>query len=407
MERKSQGITLIALIITIIIMLILAGIVWYVFSKDGPIEHARYTKFVTEFRTIEEKVELYVADQRIKQIEQIHESNIESIILPVGNKVTNEEKENIIKEKQELQEKMKELSGKEIEDIDLYWIDQEKINMNYKEKYLIDVTTRQIYQYNGQKIYGLIWHTLDEGVKIGKIQIIITPPKVKTTEVKISIKYLNNNLKQYKIGKNTTNWNEYTQQITLTSKDVLENEWNNEDKTVTLYVKGIDEEGREFIEEFVITNLDIDLPNAPIIESNFGYPVITPYGIGYSKDNIKYDTRDDIINYYSVDNGVTWKQYTGEISLTGVGIIKAKSVKKESGLEVISTKQVTIEDNVLPMQCYDEDEATGEKLYGAKILVDEEMIGKQVRVLVYSYEGGAYIRYISALGRKDKRANNM
>ena len=59
------------------------------------------------------------------------------------------------------------------------------------------------------------------------------------------------------------------------------------------------------------------------------------------------------------------------------------------------------------MQCYDEDEATGEKLYGAKILVDEEMIGKQVRVLVYSYEGGAYIRYISALGRKDKRANNM
>ena len=62
--KKNGGITLIALIVTVIILLILVGIVGYVFSKNGPIEHAQYSKFVTELRNIEEQVEMYEIEQK-------------------------------------------------------------------------------------------------------------------------------------------------------------------------------------------------------------------------------------------------------------------------------------------------------------------------------------------------------
>ena len=69
MSKTNQGITIIALTITIIVMLILAGIVIYIFSNQGPIEHAKFAQFSTELREIEEKVELYAADKQIEQIQ--------------------------------------------------------------------------------------------------------------------------------------------------------------------------------------------------------------------------------------------------------------------------------------------------------------------------------------------------
>lgn len=260
--KKNGGITLIALIVTVIILLILVGIVGYVFSKNGPIEHAQYSKFVTELRNIEEQVEMYEIEQKISKTSEEQLENM----LPVGNKVTEEEKQIIRQHKTELEEKIKELSGKEIENIELYWIDQEKIGTSYKERYLIDVETKEIYQYEGQKIYGLMWHTVDEGIKMRKIQITITPPNEKVTQININIKYGSEGVKQYKIGKDNTSWSEYIGEITLTSEMVMENKWDNEDKTVTLYVKGMDDKGNEFIEEYVITNLDIDQPQIPDIK---------------------------------------------------------------------------------------------------------------------------------------------
>jgi len=45
----------------------------------------------------------------------------------------------------------------------------------------------------------------------------------------------------------------------------------------------------------------------------------------------------DIDNYYSIDNGVTWLTYTGEFqSLEGT--VKAKSVKRDTGLTAEITK---------------------------------------------------------------------
>lgn len=96
----SSGITLIALIITIIVMLVLAGIViTYLFSDKGPIEHAKFSKFATEFREIEEKVELYAADKQMENLQHNLELQKGVAILPVEDKVTLEEKEIMKKQK--------------------------------------------------------------------------------------------------------------------------------------------------------------------------------------------------------------------------------------------------------------------------------------------------------------------
>ncbi|MBO5478167.1 MAG: hypothetical protein J6A04_00310 [Clostridia bacterium] len=59
MERKNQGITLIALVITIIVLLILAAIsINLALGEDGIIDRARWGAFVTKLTSIEEQVEL-------------------------------------------------------------------------------------------------------------------------------------------------------------------------------------------------------------------------------------------------------------------------------------------------------------------------------------------------------------
>lgn len=164
LNNEVSGVTLVALTITIIVMLILTGITIYVFSEEGPIEHA---KFATEFREIEERVELYATAKQMEQAQANGDLAIDQGKLPVSTKLTSEEKTELKSKKTELAIKIMELSEKEVDAANLYWIDQTKTNTNRKERYLIDIDTRQIYQYEGKTIYGLQWHTLDSGIKKG------------------------------------------------------------------------------------------------------------------------------------------------------------------------------------------------------------------------------------------------
>ena len=62
--REKRGITLIALVVTIIILVILAGVtINLVFGNDGIIERSKEARFKTHFSEIQEKVSLYVADK--------------------------------------------------------------------------------------------------------------------------------------------------------------------------------------------------------------------------------------------------------------------------------------------------------------------------------------------------------
>ena len=224
-----------------------------------------------------------------------------------------------------------------------------------------------------------------------------TPPKIdiKSTpdtigiESTITIDYEDSTIKEYKIGDDEKNWKTYKGPFTITSNEVIANNAVNSDYTVTIYAKGKDSAGNEIIEKKKILNLDLDAPKTPVITSNYGYPILTEYGVQTDgKTSINYDTRKDITNYYSIDGGKTWNNYTGAFQYVQSGTIYAKSIKNSTGLETITSKTVTQPSDALAMEAYDGDDSTSVRIGGNTkkyIKISPEMIGKKVYINAYKY----------------------
>ena len=230
------------------------------------------------------------------------------------------------------------------------------------------------------------------------IDIKVSPENTVGLSSTITINYGDSTTKQYKIGENGS-WKNYTKEITLTSNEVIAAKAINEDYTVTIYAKGKDSAGNEIIVNKKILNLDLDVPRLPVINSNYGYPILTEYGVKYDGEtSIEFDGRRGITNLYSVDNGTTWNEYKGKFEIAGTGTIIAKSVK-ESGLETIASKTITIPGNALGVSAYDGNEST--YLLGGTINIDESVIGKQVAVKTNTSPGYSTSFYIyDELGNK-------
>ena len=225
-----------------------------------------------------------------------------------------------------------------------------------------------------------------------EITIKTNPDTGKVLEVKANIDYGDSIKKEYKIGEKGT-WQSYTGEITINAYDIIEKGLGNTDKTVTIYARGTDAAGNVTEENKVIGNIDIDIPKAPEINSNYGYPILTEYGVEVDgSTEIVYDTRTDIQNLYSIDNGQTWQEYKGNFQATA-GTIRAKSVKKESGLEVETSKEITIPEDAIGPAAYDGNEGTYYSNTGTNanryMEIDSSVRGKQVYIKAYLEHLGA------------------
>ena len=188
----------------------------------------------------------------------------------------------------------------------------------------------------------------------------------KTTKTKVNIDYGDSTIKQYKIGENGT-YQDYTGEFLLEAENLYH--LKNEDGSLTIYAKGLDAASNETIVSERTYVLDLDKISEPIITLSDGYPMLTNLGMIEEKPSyIVYDTtKDDIENYYRIDGG-DWKKYTGPITIK-TGKIEAKSVRKETGQEVITVGEVKVPSNAVNSVTYDDD------------LTNKETIGKnQVRL---------------------------
>ena len=226
------------------------------------------------------------------------------------------------------------------------------------------------------------------------INIVATPEDTVGTTTHVTIDFGDSTTKQYKIGNGTT-WSTYSAAFDLTSYTVLTNNWQNANGTVTIYAKGKDSIGNEITVQKTLVNLDLDKPSAPVIVSNASYPVLTSTGVILdSTTSIAYDTRTDITNYYSIDNGATWNLYTGSFNYSS-GTVLAKSIKKGTGLEVSASKIVAMPSDAIGSQAYDKSTSTG---FAAKLgeasfhymIIDESVLGKVVKLTAKGYAGAAY-----------------
>ena len=228
-----------------------------------------------------------------------------------------------------------------------------------------------------KQVYTLNVTNVDQTPPV--IEIAVSPENTVGIEAQVTIDFGDSTVKKYRIG-NSGNFVNYTGAITLNSNNIIANGQANTDKTVTVYAQGTDSVGNSVTVNKKILSLDLDAPSAPVINSNYGYPVLTEYGIQFDgATTIAYDSRTDITNYYST-NGTDWNVYTGTFNYAQSGTIYAKSVKNGTGLTVSSQKAVSMPSDAMPPAVYDGNNSTGaNKINGRKIAIDESMIGKKVR----------------------------
>ena len=87
--RKNSGITLIALVLTIVVLLILAGVsISAVFGRNGIIDKTNEAKYLTKLREYEERVTLIVASEKTLKVTENKE---ERLIDLVYNKLDEQE----------------------------------------------------------------------------------------------------------------------------------------------------------------------------------------------------------------------------------------------------------------------------------------------------------------------------
>ena len=201
------------------------------------------------------------------------------------------------------------------------------------------------------------------------------------TSTEVEINYGDAVTTLYKVGETGT-YQSYTGKFTLSSYDLFN--LKNQDGSLTIYAKGIDQAGNEEEVKEITYVLDLNEFATPIINASDGYPMLTSTGMILGRPTyITYDaTTTDVTNYYSIDNGVTWKEYTGGITLVS-GEIIAKSVRESTGLEFTSTGKVTIPTNAVGKDTYDNNLQTSETINrnsNKMFTVNNNLYGEKIKI---------------------------
>lgn len=192
-KEENSGITLIALIVTIIVLLILAGIsITMLVGENGLIGKANWAKFVTEYGTVKEGKDLYEIEHTMeketgkkenKKIATTGEikgaklsatneetTNLQSRKYPIieNEKIENNNIVETLKETIKITENIEEITEEKVE---LYKIDMNLINIDIKNEYVINIKTGELYKLGGVKYQGKTYHRPDWGVtKNGEIE---------------------------------------------------------------------------------------------------------------------------------------------------------------------------------------------------------------------------------------------
>ena len=262
LKKSEKGITLIALVITIITLLILAGVtIAALIGENGLIDRSIQAAFLTEYQNVKEQVDLYNLNIQIENRTK-EESNLS--VFPLGDRITSEEIEKWKEEKIELIEQVEDKTGATIENTILYWIDLDELDINSKHQYIIDSSTGLLFCYEGHKYSGKLHHIPDNIEK--NSEIIIRPE----------------------------------------FEDVNE------------------------------------------------YPVLKDTGIERAGTvRIKYAEDSFYENYYSIDEGRNWEEYTGPFVAEKNMIVYAKSVNTITGAEAINSKEIVINPKSIGSEAYD------------------------------------------------------
>ncbi len=345
---REKGITLIALIITIILLLILAGVVINVLiGENGLFNVAKQAGEEYEISEIKEEIEYAIVDIKIEKLQNGEELTMDTLEQNLPNKL-----KDIIVEKN----------------------DEGQIIGEYKG-YDYTITNEYEVIVEKSRVKPIVTYTLsDETIGTSELTITLTATISEGTITKI-----------IKPDENyEENINEVRYKVTQNAKYKFIVEASNGTKATKI---------------IQISNLK---PKTPEIKTEGACPTLTQYGVEGPKVSIIYEENENLEHYYSEDQGTTWKIYSGEFEPRNNTII-AKSVLKKNP-ECYTQTQIdnAIPNDALGSQAYDGNCSTSVYLDSPgkvgkylKIYVSTEMQGKKFVVTANGrgYRGANYMRF--------------
>ena len=165
---ENKAITLVALVITIIILIILAGVtMFFIFNDDGIISRTKEASFKSNLSEVEEKVILYWTNKEQDAIVNGTNPTVyEKLpIKLIGDNGTTVDKSTF---KDSLITEVESVSAMSLSNVNLYEIDKSKIATEVSHTYLIDIDTFQVYDKEGEKFGGKTHHTL-KSLEVGEV----------------------------------------------------------------------------------------------------------------------------------------------------------------------------------------------------------------------------------------------
>ena len=349
MKKNEKAITLIALVITIIVLLILAGVAIAALKNTGLIGKTKDAQLKSLKAEAEEKLKLLLYEYHI--------ANAESGI----------SLEDFLNEK---------LAKNEIEDVN---ITEEGIEIYIDGFYAI-------IDGNGNIIEGM----QKAGIK-PELTYTLSTTEANQDKVTIIVNAISKD-------ENATIANI----INPNNEEIAGNETSFEVTKNGLYkftaVTSIGTKKSIVVE---IGNIKISKPVITILQ-NGGYPILTSHGIfgGISKISIEYEENLVYRNLYSEDNGNSWKEYIGEITTTTSQVLAKSVLKSDTNIssEATTITLNTLASDAVPYGVWSE--TTNESItlgkgsyQSRKMAIDESMYGKNILVTATfsTYTGwGAY-----------------
>lgn len=282
--KKEKAITLVAMVITIIVLLIFAGIaISLLTGENGLLNKVKISKERHSQSEAEEKL-------KIK-------------IMTLQTDIMQKEKREAL-----------------LEDIE-NWKNQES---DYYDSEITGITNNQN---NGNKLVSIDTYTFEVDEKLNVIGTVNEDVNQKT-ETTYQINSKDGDTMQVMVK--IKNINGVEKVITPEGKEIIP---QTDKKQIAIDYKIVSGENYTFkvkisgSKEIKSYILKADINAKPEIEQNesYAYPCITKYGVETNKI-VKIDYGDNINNYYSMDNGQNWNKYDESVKITNSCTLIVKSV---------------------------------------------------------------------------------
>ncbi len=301
MKKQVEGITLIALIITIIILLILAGItIGLVVEDNGIIIKAQQGKKDYTKAQLKEEIELKIVDDQTEKIVKGEDFTYKDL------------------------ERLSEI-GVELENTDIPMIGEYKgYGVTIDENYVVTIGDKVIgakptmtLTKNTEEPANTITIKVEASIEEGNITLITKPDGTTTTETAFDYIVTENGVYSF-IAQGSS--------------------------------------GRRTVKKITIKNAK---PKEPIIEISGGEYLILSVEAKVEEKKVKitYEENENLNHYYSEDRGTTWQEYKGEFT-PKTSLVKAKSVHKENENCYTASQKATIEGDALGPEVLDGDIGT-------------------------------------------------